>query len=173
MEEKQSVLLVPVLSVEPLVKKLRDQYDPGSLLGIPPHITALFPFKRPGEINEEDISELKSIFSTIDSFSFCLEKINTFPGVVFLEPSEKEKFSQLTHEIVKVFPDYLPYEGKFKELNPHLTIGHELADRFDEALEKTKREIGSKLPIRIVAEEIWLMESENGLWTVQEKFRLI
>lgn len=172
MEKRQSILLVPVLSVEPLVKKLRDAYDPGSLFGIPPHITVLFPFINPDEINAQDINKLKSITSEANGFSFALQLINTFPGVIFLEPSERKKFSQLTEDVVKAFPTYLPYGGKFTEINPHLTIGHELGERFDQAVEDTKREIGDRLPIEATAQEIWLMESENGSWTVREKFPL-
>ena len=57
MEKRESILLIPVLSVEFLVKQLRDKYDPSSLHGIPPHITVLFPFKHPDEIIGEDINK--------------------------------------------------------------------------------------------------------------------
>ncbi|MEK7186324.1 MAG: 2'-5' RNA ligase family protein [Patescibacteria group bacterium] len=173
MEKRESILLIPVLSVEFLVKQLRDKYDPSSLRGIPPHITVLFPFKHPDEIIGEDINKLKEIFSVTEEFLFVLQSINTFPGVVFLQPSEREKFTSLTEKIVEAFPEYPPYDGRFTEINPHLTIGHELGERFDEASEITKKEIKNKLPIKTKAQEVWLMESENGVWKVKEKFPLL
>ena len=173
MEKRESILLIPVLSVGYLVKQLRDKYDSSSLRGIPPHITILFPFKNPNEINEGDINKLRLLFPGVYGFSFALQRISTFSGVVFLEPTEREKFIHLTNEIVRIFPEYPPYKGKFTEINPHLTIGHELGDKFDQALIETRRKIKDKLPISVKSQEVWLMESENGTWAVREKFPLL
>ena len=173
MKKRESVILVPILSAPPLLKDLRDRYDSNSLHGIPPHITILFPFKNPDEINEKDIDKLKKIFLRVKGFSFVLKRINTFPEVVYLEPSEKEKFINLTKEVMKDFPNYQPYEGKFTKINPHLTIGHELGERFNEALKNIRKEIEGKLPIKVKAQEVWLMKSENGRWRLREKFPLL
>jgi len=173
MEKRESVLLVPILSVEALLRELRKKYDPSFLHRVPPHITILYPFKSPDEIGKGDIAKFKSVFSKVKGFSFILQKINNFPGVVFLEPSERGKFIDLTQKIVKLFPQYLPYEGEFEDINPHLTVGNELDNKFEQALEDTKRELESKLPIKAQAKEVWLMESENKMWTTKEKFPLL
>lgn len=171
MERRESTLLVPVLSAEPLVKNLRSKYDSSSHRGVPPHITIIYPFKNPDEINEEDTRTLRKIFSERNGFPFALHRVNAFPNIaVYLEPSERERFVNLTKEVMKAFPNYRPYEGKFKNMNPHLTLGNELGGRFSEVLEEIQKDIESKLPIPVRASEAWLMQSTNGMWSLKEKF---
>lgn len=173
MEKKsQSVILIPVPEAEEAVSNLRNIYDPGAPKGIPAHITLLFPFINPFEIILEDIEKLRDILN-IEKFSFTLSKINTFPGVVYLEPTEREKFISLTMKIFNAFPDYPPSEGKFlPDIVPHLTIGHELEERFDKCLLEAKS-IESRLPIEAIAKEAFLMTSLNDEWTIKEKFALL
>lgn len=66
-----------------------------------------------------------------------------------------------------------PQEKQDAEINPHLTIGHELGGKFDQALIETRRKIEAGLPIKANAQNVWLMESENGTWTVRNKFPLL
>lgn len=170
-EKRESVILVPVPKAEFLVQSLRIKYDPSATQGIPAHITILFPFKNPEMIDREILADLKKAFKKVRRFSFILDKISTFPDVVFLEPSQKEKFIAITNEIVKVFPENPPYEGKFTQINPHLTIGHKLKEKFNEALIEAKQVTQNSLPVRAVAQEAWLMELRNGLWSIRKKFR--
>ncbi len=171
-KKRQSVILIPVLEAEEAVLNLRNIYDPDALKGIPAHITLLFPFINPLEITLEQIEKLRDILN-IEKFSFTLSKINTFPGVVYLEPTEREKFISLTMKIFNAFPNYPPSEGKFlPDIVPHLTVGHELGGRFDKCLLEAKS-IESRLPIEAIAKEAFLMTSLNGEWTVREKFTLL
>src|SRR3989344_979692 len=137
-KKRQSVILIPVPDAEEAVLNLRNIYDPGALKGIPSHITLLFPFKNPKEITSKDIEKLKEILN-VNKFKFSLTRINTFPGVVYLEPTERKKFISLTMKIFNAFPNYPPSEGKFlPDIIPHLTIGHELGERFDKCLQEAK-----------------------------------
>jgi 2'-5' RNA ligase len=166
---RESVIVVPVPAAESLVQKWRKKYDQVSLHGIPSHITILFPFKNPEIIDERIINSIRNLFSNIKRFEFSLIRINTFPDVVYLEPEPKEKFIELTKGIVNIFPENPWFERKFKEIKPHLTIGNKLHD-----LESTRTEISqdiiSKLPIKTLAIEAWLMESKDGEWSIKEKF---
>lgn len=167
----ESVILIPIPRADPIVTKWRKKYDEVALHGIPPHITLLFPFKDPTEIDEEIMSKLQEIFSKVKKFPFSLNEINTFPGVIFLEPSNRELFIHITEEIVKVFPENPPYGGKYPSINPHLTLGQ--LTKFQD-IEKIKEEIihdiKEKLPINAIAEESWLMENENGEWSTKVRF---
>jgi len=172
MDKRESTILIPVPEVEFLVSDLRARYDPSGSKGVPAHVTLLFPFIPPEKITPEDIKILQELFK-IPRFEFTLSHINTFPDAVFIEPKERELFVELTRRIYAQFPDYPPEEGKYlPEINPHLTIGHQLGDRFDECLEQAKK-IEDKLPIRCNAEEIYLMTSKNGYRTIREKFILL
>lgn len=166
----ESVILIPVPQADPIVGKWREKYDKVALHGIPSHITLLFPFKNPTEVNEEVIYKLKIIFSKIKKFQFSLTEINTFPGVVFLEPQPKEKFVELTKEIVKYFPENPPYGGKYPSINPHLTIGQlNSSQDINQIKKEISSDIQSKLPIQAIAEEVWLMVEKNNEWSVKVK----
>ena len=90
-----------------------------------------------------------------------------------MQPSEREKFTSLTEKIVGGFPRITHRnDGRFTEINPHLTIGHELEKDLTRR-RKLQNEIKNKLPIKTKAQEVWLMESENGVWKVKEKFPLL
>lgn len=170
----QSVILIPVPSADPIISKWREKYDRVVLHGIPSHITLLFPFKDPHQIAQEIIQKLKGIFSNIKQFSFVLDKINTFPNVIFLDPNPREKFIKLTEAIVHVFPENPPYEGKYKSINPHITIAAELTDiikQTDSLKKQIEADISKNLPIQCVAKEAWLMiEDKNGEWHIRSKF---
>lgn len=168
-EARESTILIPAPAVESSVSRWREKYDLVSLHGIPSHITVLYPFKRPEMIDGETIRLIKSFFSNIRPFEFSLESIGTWPDVVYLEPKPKSKFIELTEGIVGIFPEYLPFEGKFKKINPHLTIGNELKN-LELAKTEISRDITSKLPIKTLATEAWLMESKDGEWSIREKF---
>ncbi|OGH47923.1 MAG: hypothetical protein A3A51_00285 [Candidatus Levybacteria bacterium RIFCSPLOWO2_01_FULL_39_10] len=173
MKDGEGLLLIPVLEVKHLVDGLREKYDPGFLREAPPHITILYPFKRPRDMNIEDIKKLNSIFEKVEKFTFSLQKINTFPNVVYLEPSESENFINLTRKVVEMFPNYPPYEGKFEGITPHLTIGQELEERTAQVLDETKSKLEKRLPINSEAKEVWLMEKVNGKWVKKRKFNFL
>ncbi len=171
MIERESAILAPIPEAESLVGELREQYDPRSAQGVPTHITILFPFKHPDEIKEEDIMNLRTAIVPYQQFDFEFSHVNTYPGVVFLEPTNRDRFISITKKLVEVFPGNLPYGGQFPNINPHLTIGHKLGDRFEECSQKAEL-IGPKLPLRARARNILLMTSQNGKWTVRERFFL-
>ena len=169
----ESIILVPIPSADPVVGKWREKYDHAALHGIPSHITLLFPFKNWEEINSEVINKLNVIFSKCKSFQFSLSQINTFPNVVFLEPSPKEKFIQLTQEIVKFFPENPPYRGNYQSINPHLTIGQfNPSQDTNKIKEEIAHDIHTRLPIKATAQEVWLMEKVKGDWSVRIKIPL-
>ena len=169
--KRESVILIPVPPADSIIGKWRNKYDEVSLRGIPAHITILFPFKSPEENNLEVIGKLRAFFSEVKSFSFSLVRINTFPDVVYLEPEPRDKFVKLTEGIVKIFPENPPFEGMFEEIVPHLTIGNKLQNLESARLE-ISQDIISKLPIKSLATEAWLMESKDGEWSIREKFTL-
>ena len=48
----ESALVVLVPEAESLVKPFRDRYDPAAAAGVPAHITLLYPFKHPDEVDQ-------------------------------------------------------------------------------------------------------------------------
>jgi len=174
-KDLESVIIIPVLEAESIVKKWRERYDRVALLGIPAHITLLYPFKTPSEIKEKIADKLQLFFQTVNSFAFSLTTIGTFPNVIFLTPSPKNPFIELTKKLAKLFPENPPYGGKFPEVNPHLTIGQfSKEDNFKRTLSVISENINPKLPQEARATEARLMvENINGKWTTLRKFPLV
>ena len=172
-----TVLLIPVPQVEITVGKLRNKYDRSSHLGIPSHITVLFPFMQSERIDNKVINQLKLVFGNIRSFEYKLSKVFNFPGVIYLQPNPRQSFIKLTKEVFKLFPKYPPYEGKFPKINPHLTLvdfsyTKKAVDNFDKIKYEIKKDMALKLPIKTTANCVWLMERrKTGQWHIHTKFK--
>ena len=164
---KLTTILIPVPQADKIINKWRKEYDDNS----PAHITLLYPFKDSKDINDEIITKLKFIFSNVKSFSYTLIKINTFSNAIFLEPTHKDRFIELTQKIASVFPENPPYEGKYHSIIPHLTLGQFNESQDQKNIEMViKNDIQSKLPIHAIANEAWLMEINTNTWSRLTKF---
>src|SRR6266404_9374121 len=58
----ESSLVVLVPEAEGLVRSFRDLYDPVAAAGMPAHVTILYPFKPPDQIDKADLENLRSYF---------------------------------------------------------------------------------------------------------------
>jgi 2'-5' RNA ligase len=156
----ESVVLVPALDVGQLVRDLRMQYDPSAAEGISPHVTLMFPFTQPADMTEHIIDTLEGLISQARAFDFSLTRVGQFEqGVVYLEPEPAAPFAHLTREIGRQFR-IKPFGGQFGE-NPvtHLTVAI-----LDSPLKRQDlvTRLGPELPIRVRAEEAWLMVGANS-----------
>jgi hypothetical protein len=110
------------------------------------------------------------LLSTIDRFDVTFFSTAWFDDrVLYLAPSPDDGFRNVTRLLESAFPQYPPYEGKYDELTPHLTIGDgappDQLRRADEALRPS-------FPMVATAKELWLMAGgvEPNSWTVLERF---
>ena len=88
------------------MKPFRDRYDPSAAAGVPAHITLLYPFKSPDEVDQAVIDDLRHCFRRFASFRFALAPIRRFPdAVLYLAPAPDEPFRQLT---LAIWDRYLP-----------------------------------------------------------------
>jgi 2'-5' RNA ligase len=164
----RTALIVVVPEAEPLVGEWRERYDNASL-GIPAHVTLLFPFVLREVVDDALLEELRALFATQPSFSFSLPRVARFPDVAWLAPVPDAPFRRLTELIVSSYPDYPPYEGIHDEVIPHLTVGvgdTALQDEIDAALTP-------HLPINAEARQVTLLvEDDEGRWRVGNEFPL-
>jgi hypothetical protein len=82
----ESALVVLVPEAEPLVKAFRDRYDPSAVAGVPAHITLVYPFRPPSEIDQETYDSLRRGFQRFASFQFSLAPIRRSRWRVVLGP---------------------------------------------------------------------------------------
>ena len=83
----ESALIVSVPAAEPVVGLLRNRLDSSAPLGVPAHITVLYPFMPPELIDAGVVSELGSVFARVDGFDLALTSVGWFETeVVYLAP---------------------------------------------------------------------------------------
>jgi 2'-5' RNA ligase len=153
----RTALIVAVPEAEPAVGALRLAHDWSAPLGVPAHVTILFPFADGADVDEQAVAELAASFP---SFAFELDRVERFEnGLTWLHPEPSAPFAALTDAVWRRFPDYPPYEGAHGVVIPHLTVSEEPI-----AVEIT-------FPIRATASAVTLIEeTADGRWSVRRVF---
>ena len=169
----ESALIIAIPEAEPLVKSWRDRFDSSAAVGVPAHITILYPFKSPHAITPLVQAELRQLFAQFASFDFALPELRRFPQVLYLAPSPAAPFQALTQAVVERYPDCPPYGGEFAEITPHLTlVDSGTPDQLDTIERDFTHQHGAQLPVRATASEVFLIDNTSGRWEVRQAFRL-
>jgi len=150
-----------VPEAEPAVGALRLQHDGSAAKGVPAHVTILFPFAPPEQVDEDALARL---FAGFPAFDFALDRVERFDDeVVWLHPEPSRPFEDLTAAVFERFPDYPPYEGAHDVVIPHLTVS-----------DSGVVDVDVPLPIASRAHEVTLIEEAeaDGRWTVRLAFPL-
>jgi 2'-5' RNA ligase len=167
----RSGLLVEVPEAEPLVRQWRLDLDPHAALGIPAHITVLFPFMAPSLISSDVLDQLRELLTDVRAFTYNLFESSWFGDtVLWLAPKPPDPFRALTALVAAAFPDYLPYGGQYGEPVPHLTIAYDGPHRQMKAAEIAVQE---GLPIGATAMSVSLfIELDSRRWQRAASFPL-
>lgn len=142
-------------------------------IGVPPHVTLVFPFAPAERIDDELIASLGEVAARFEEFDVELRETARFPELLYLVPEPPAPFMQLTGAIVGHFSDYQPYEGAFtlNDLVPHLTVAYGDAAFLDEV----DADVRPKLPILARVREAVLLEEVEpdwGRWVVRARLPL-
>jgi 2'-5' RNA ligase len=164
----RTAVLVHVPEAEPVVGDWRLQHTRDAPLGIPAHVTLLFPWVPVDELGGEAETRLARILGETEPFDVTFARTARFPEVLYLEPGPAERFAALTAAIAAEWPEHPPYEGAHENVIPHLTV----AEGDDESLfERIRAEVEPQLPLetRITEARIY-GENAAGRW--HERSRL-
>ena len=170
----ESTLAVLVPEAEGLVQSFRDRYDPSATVGMPAHITLLYPFKSPDEIDGVVLDTLRHCFFRFPPFKFSLITVNQFAGeILYLVPEPEHLFRELTLGIWGCYPETPPYRGRYSTIIPHLTVADHLGEQelAEVALEFEQASEGC-LPVQAEAVGVALMDSRSGRWEINTTFKL-
>jgi 2'-5' RNA ligase superfamily len=167
MESLRTALVVEIGDAEPAVATYRVQLDSFASLGVPAHVTVLFPFARPSQIDDGVLATLGALSAGFAAFSFELAEVSWFGDeVIWLGPDERGVvgFRELTEIVCEAFPSYPRYGGAYDEVVPHLTVGAHC----DVAQMRAAAEaLRPQLPIAARADALTLLvEGSDRHWTV-------
>jgi 2'-5' RNA ligase len=170
--DPQSVLIVEVPEAEAAVARHRERLDANAPLGIPAHFTVLFPFMPPEAIGSPALGQLERLFATFRGFRFQLARTAWFGDeVLWLAPGDPAPFRALTDRVHEAFPAFPPFEGRYRDVVPHLTIGqgHPVAD-----MRAAEESVQAHLPVEARAAAVTLMaeQSAGGRWARAARFTL-
>ncbi len=159
--ERRGGLIVPVPEAEAVVQGWRARFAPDAALGVPAHVTLLFPFHTLDQLDADGLADLRALFAGTPSIRARFASVGRFPEVVYLEPEPPAWFVALTRALSARF-GLLPYGGLHQEIVPHLTV----AQHADQAvLAAVAQALPAVLPIMTRVREVWLMEeTAAGRW---------
>jgi 2'-5' RNA ligase superfamily len=156
---RRTALIVVVPEAEQAIGDLRLRYDQSAALGVPAHITVLFPFGDSDRIDDDAVAQ---VFAAFSAFDFVLDRVERWDnGIVWLHPEPSRPFEDLTAAVWERWPDHPPYEGAFDVVIPHLTVS------------ETPIDVHLELPISSHASEVTLIEEgADGHWAIRSTFSL-
>lgn len=110
-------------------------------MGVPAHVTVLYPFVPRRQIDVELSDALASLFGGLPAFAYRFDSVGRLgPGTVVLNPQPASAFSRLTDTVYRRWPAYPPYGGVFDVVIPHLTVGDHLGVDAAREVEAAARE---------------------------------
>ena len=96
---RRTALIVVVPEAERAIGALRLRHDRSAALGVPAHITVLFPFVTSSRIDEDALAH---VFAPFAAFDFALDRVERWDdGIVWLHPEPSQPFEELTAAVWK------------------------------------------------------------------------
>jgi len=147
--------------------RLLHTYD--GALGVPAHVTVLYPFVPPASLEADLTALVAELAASQAPFDVSFRRVARWPdGIVYLPPEPPEPFLALIAGACARWPEWPPYGGAHDEVVPHLTVVD------DEAVaDEAARDVESSLPLAARIDELTLLaEGADGRWRVHAAFPL-
>ena len=171
-EPTQTALIIPVPEAERAVGRFRASLDQAASWGVPAHVTVLYPFLPPEQVDDGVRAVLREVVARVPRFDATLTHVDWFGDTVaWLAPQPDRPFRELTAAVWQQFPEAAPYAGAYTEVVPHLTIGH---DAPRPVLQHAADAVAAYLPITIAVDTVRLIAGtpEHGPWRTVCEFPL-
>jgi 2'-5' RNA ligase len=162
-----SALVVPVPDATRATAAWPGDAGPLAAVGMPFHVTVLYPFLAADAIDEEVERALEAIAGGTTRFGFSLAELGRFEQVLFIAPRPADPFVALTRAVHERWPEHPPYGSEFESIVPHVTVA---SGPEPEGLASA---VESRLPIETEALELWLLTPRpHGAWATRNRFAL-
>jgi 2'-5' RNA ligase len=165
----ETALLIVIDDAEPFDEVRREFAVETFALGIPFHVTLLYPFAP--VVTDGLAAEAHEFFAERPTFEFELTRIGVWPRVVYAVPEPDEALRECMAALFTRFPDWPPYGGLHKEVIPHATLGEEIDG--PAVRDEIERRVGPHLPRRCQARDVALWEEVTpDRWRERDRFPL-
>jgi len=160
----ETAVLVLLPEADEVVGEYRARMDRAAALGVPAHVTVLYPFVPPDAVDARVIDALTEAVASVPAFDVAFDRTAWFDDrVLWLAPAPAGPFRDLTRAVWARFPAHPPYGGAHDDVIPHLTVGHDVPTA---ALRAAAAAIEAHLPLRTRVTRAWLLRgsAEPGSW---------
>ncbi|WP_374575926.1 2'-5' RNA ligase family protein [Phenylobacterium sp.] len=159
------VLALPEL--DPPLRRWR-KHDPAARLGMPAHVTLIYPFMDSRAFDEAARVRLRDVLRGFAPLEFAFDRLGAFQGGVWLEPADPAPAVRLIEALAAAFPAHPPFGGAHASIIPHLTI----AQAAPGVLARIRAEAPRILPLTARAEAVSLYARSEEGWIPLERFAL-
>jgi 2'-5' RNA ligase len=167
----ETALVIVLEDAEPFDAVRREFAVETCELGIPFHVTLLYPFAPHDELTDAVLEAARSFFATREPFDLELTRLAQWPLVVYAVPEPDALLREWMQALFALFPQWPPYGGEHADVVPHATLGEDVdAPRVFPEIE---RRVGALLPTRYRIETASLLEEfAPDRWRERERFPL-
>lgn len=169
----RTAIVVPFRLPESL-ETLRVRHVDNAHLGVPAHVTLLFPFVPARRLDAAVVEQAAATVGRRPGFDVEFREARTFAagptegGAVWLAPEPPGPFVELINALAIAFPEYPPYEGLHETVIPHLTLANVDVD-VDALVAAASVELPFRRRVNAAA---LLVEDAAGLWRIQRDLPL-
>jgi len=168
----ETALICRVPESERYIARYRERYDPPARRNVPAHVTILYPFMAPEEVEAQLLDRLAVITRDVRAFNYRLAETRRFPASLYLAPQPDASFAALTAAVYREFPDYPPFAGKFTTVVPHVTVAHADEAQLCEIEIELRIALASDGGVAARCSEMVLIENSSGRWEEMQAFPL-
>lgn len=173
--ERESALIVPIRLPAALAAiRMRETRD--GPLGVPGHVTLLYPFAPPASIGAAVLAAVAAVVAAVPAFDARFREVRRFEpgggspdGLVWLAPEPEARFTALIDALTKAFPDYPPYGGMHKMAIPHVSLAS--SDRRHQDAVEAEARVWLPFRRRVSAATL-IVEGADGRWRTHRRFQL-
>lgn len=170
----QTAVIVPVPAAEPLIGQHRRHLDAAASWGVPAHVTVLYPFVEPAQVDDHLIATLAAVLGPMAALDCRFTRTQWFgQDVLWLDPEPAWWFRDLTAAVWDAFPHHAPYGGAHDEVVPHLTVAERRLGSLS-AVQAAEQAVQPGLPLSTRIERVLLIAGTQApsSWRLLHEFRL-
>jgi hydrogenase maturation protease len=136
--------------------------------GLTAHVTLLYPFAPPSDLDREMRARIAQIVATHSRFAFRLAGPAHWPGVLYASVEPEEPIRSLQADLAAAFPELPLYGGTF-DFVPHVTIAE---GPIAGEIVIIKDPAWAALPAMFAARSVELISRTGGAWRTKWRFGL-
>jgi 2'-5' RNA ligase len=170
--ELETAVSIVLDDARPQLEPVRAEFHAGSVaMGIPLHLTLLYPFAPPDQVDEVALEEF---FAERDALTVTLVGLGEWPLVVYAVPEPRDELLAMMRPLWERFPEYPPYGGEIAEPLPHATLAElEEGESLAEVAAGIHAKTESVFPIACRVRDVALLEEyEPDRWRERGRFPL-